>query len=102
MAMIKDESVQIMEIRPFNCPYSASLWKNIIVHKGETKNLRHKDKNEDIAVNIWNIDGVIDAEWQKYTSNLSNSLAEQYMLEIETVKENDSEIAAFFTDFVDT
>lgn len=34
MASIKEESVQIMEVRPLSLAYPTSIWKNIVVHKG--------------------------------------------------------------------
>ena len=62
--------------------YSNSIWKNIVVHKSENKYLRTRDKSEDIAINIWNIDGIIDENALKYRSTFSAASRENYRNEI--------------------
>lgn len=97
MGTIKDESVQIMETKPLSPRYPNSIWKNIIVHKGETKNLRHKDKSEDIAVNIWNITGFVDPKSFEDVSSMSQYTNNHYREEIRKVEENYIEIWDFFS-----
>lgn len=68
-----------MEIRALNSSYSKSIWKNIIVHKAESKYLRRtRDKNDDIAINIWNIDGFIDPKAFEYESSFNATAREHY------------------------
>ena len=68
-----------MEVRPLNSNYNNSIWKNIVVHKAQNKYLRrHRDKNDDIAVNIWNIDGFIDTRSLEYTKCMSVKNREHY------------------------
>jgi len=52
---IKDDQYQILEIKPLNSAFPSSLWKNIVVHKAQSKNLRRSNGEEEITVNIWNI-----------------------------------------------
>ena len=86
-----------METKPLSPRYPNSIWKNIIVHKGETKNLRHKDKSEDIAVNIWNITGFVDPKSFEDVSSMSQYTNNHYREEIRKVEENYIEIWDFFS-----
>lgn len=68
-----------MEFKALNSNYNNSIWKNIIVHKTQNKYLRRlRDKNDDIAVNIWNIDGIVDPNALEYNKCMSVKTREHY------------------------
>jgi hypothetical protein len=82
--------VQIIEKRALNDQYSGSIWKNIIVHKAENRySRRTRDKNEDIAINIWNIEGIIDAKSFSYTTILPLEKRTHYINEISKMQTRD-------------
>jgi hypothetical protein len=63
------------------------------VHKAENKYLRRPlNKNDDIAINIWEIVGFIDEKAFENRSSFSLELIEHYRNEILKIHINDSEL----------
>lgn len=55
------------------------MWKNIIVRKSENKYLRRsRDRSDDIPINIWNIEGLVDEKCFEYQSSMTSTLKEKY------------------------
>ena len=74
----KNEPFQIMDIRPCNPSYPASIWKNIVVHRAQTKNLRRSNGDEELAINIWNIDNLLNEKVWELESNFGEQLKNDY------------------------
>lgn len=73
IAEMKDYEIQFMNIKPYNpYLYPSSIWKNIIVHRGDTKNLRKpKEQNEELAINLWQIKDFVAEEAFAYRTSFS-------------------------------